>query len=86
MAQAPISYKDPAWDAAEAEAAKRTGVPQEVLRAVRVHGERTDGDRISPKGARGVYQFMPGTERLFAKKNGVSAYADDAVEQATAAA
>ena len=86
MAQAPISYKDPAWDAAEAEAAKRTGVPQEVLRAVRVHGERTDGDRISPKGARGVYQFMPKTERLFFEKYGVSAYSNDPVEQATAAA
>ena len=86
MAQAPISYKDPAWDTAEAEAAKRTGVPKEVLAAIRTQGEKSNGDQISPKGAKGVYQFMPKTERLFFEKYGVSAYSDDPVEQATAAA
>ena len=86
MAQAPISYKDPAWDAAEEAAAKRTGVPQEVLAAIRTQGEKSNGDQISPKGAKGVYQFMPKTERLFFEKYGVSAYSNDPVEQATAAA
>lgn len=86
MAQAPISYKDPAWDAAEAAAAKRTGVPQEVLAAIRLHGERSNADQVSPKGAKGVYQFTPKTERLFFEKYGVSAYSNDPVEQATAAA
>jgi hypothetical protein len=86
MAQAPISYKDPAWDAAEAAAAKRTGVPQEVLAAIRTQGEKSNGDQISPKGAKGVYQFTPKTERLFFEKYGVSAYSNDPVEQATAAA
>ena len=62
----PISYKDPAWDTAEAEASKRTGVPQEVLAAIRLHGEKSNADQVSPAGARGVYQFMPKTERLFA--------------------
>ena len=86
MAQAPISYKDPAWDTAEAEAARRTGVPKEVLAAIRTQGEKSNGDQISPKGAKGVYQFMPKTERLFFEKYGVSAYSNDPVEQATAAA
>lgn len=82
----PISYKDPAWDTAEAEASKRTGVPQEVLAAIRLHGEKSNADQVSPAGARGVYQFMPKTERLFANKYGVSAYSEDPAEQATAAA
>lgn len=86
MAQAPISYKDPAWDTAEEAAAKRTGVPKEVLAAIRTQGEKSNGDQISPKGAKGVYQFMPKTERLFFEKYGVSAYSEDPVEQATAAA
>lgn len=86
MAQAPSSYKDPAWDAAEEAAAKRTGVPKEVLSAIRLHGEKSNADQVSPVGARGVYQFMPKTERLFFEKYGVSAYSNDPAEQATAAA
>ena len=86
MAQAPSSYKDPAWDAAEEAAAKRTGVPKEVLSAIRLHGEKSNADEVSPVGARGVYQFMPKTERLFFEKYGVSAYSNDPAEQATAAA
>ena len=77
MAQAPSSYKDPAWDAAEEAAAKRTGVPKEVLSAIRLHGEKSNADQVSPVGARGVYQFMPKTERLFFEKYGVSAYSND---------
>lgn len=86
MAQAPSSYKDPAWDAAEEAAAKRTGVPKEVLSAIRLYGEKSNADQVSPVGARGVYQFMPKTERLFFEKYGVSAYSNDPAEQATAAA
>lgn len=83
---APKSYKDPAWDKAEQEASAKTGVPAEVLAAIRLHGEKSNADQVSPKGAKGVYQFTPETEKLFAKKYGVSAYSDDPVEQATAAA
>lgn len=85
-AQTPISYKDPAWDKAEAEASKVTGVPAEVIRAIRTAGEQSNSDQVSPKGAKGVYQFTPATEKLFAKKYGVSAYSNNPVEQATAAA
>ena len=41
-------------------------MPQEVLAAIRLHGEKSNADQVSPAGARGVYQFMPKTERLFA--------------------
>lgn len=83
---APNSYMDPAWDDAEAEAEQVTGVPAGVLRAIRVAGERSNGDQVSPVGARGVYQFMPATRDAFAKKYGVDAYSPDPTEQSTAAA
>lgn len=82
----PNSYKDPVWDGAEVEASKKTGVPTEVMRIIRTVGERSNGDQVSPKGAKGVYQFMPATRDLFLKKYGVDAYSKDPEEQALAAA
>lgn len=83
---APVSFRDPTWDAAEIRASATTGVPLEVLRSIRVNGERSNGNQVSPKGARGVYQFMPGTRNAFLKKYGVDAYSADPNEQALAAA
>lgn len=83
---AAISFKDPRWDASETAAHQKTGVPVEVLRAIRLHGERSNGDQISPKGARGVYQFIPSTRAAFLKKYGVDAYSADPNEQAMATA
>ena len=51
---APISYKDPIWDASEAKASKQSGVPAYVLQAIRMHGERSNGNQVSPKMAQGV--------------------------------
>ncbi|VTU38227.1 Transglycosylase SLT domain protein [Variovorax sp. PBS-H4] len=82
----PNSYKDPVWDGAEVQASKKTGVPTEVMRIIRTVGERSNGDQVSPKGAKGVYQFMPATRDLFLKKYGVDAYSEDPEEQALAAA
>ncbi|WP_225784651.1 transglycosylase SLT domain-containing protein [Xenophilus sp. Marseille-Q4582] len=81
-----IPFNSPAWDGAEAAAAKKVGVPAEVLRTIRTVGERSNGDQVSPKGARGVYQFIPATREAFQKKYGVDAYSDDPNEQALAAA
>ncbi|WP_081682342.1 transglycosylase SLT domain-containing protein [Pseudacidovorax intermedius] len=83
---APVSFKDPAWDKAEAEASQKTGVPAEILRVVRTLGERSNGDQVSPKGARGVYQFIPESREAFKKKYGVDAYSDNPADQALAAA
>lgn len=83
---APNSYKDAAWDGHEAEAAKAAGIPAEVLRSVRVNGERSNGDQVSPKGAKGVYQFIPATRDAVLKKYGYDAYSSDPKEQAMAAA
>lgn len=81
-----VTWKDPLWDSAEVQAAKRTGVPVAVIRAIRMHGERSNANQVSPAGAKGVYQFMPTTRGLFLKKYGVDAYSGDPVEQAMAAA
>lgn len=83
---APVSFKDPAWDKAEAAASQKTGVPAEILRVVRTLGERSNGDQVSPKGARGVYQFIPESREAFKKKYGVDAYSDNPADQALAAA
>ena len=83
---AAISYKDPAWVASEAAASKKTGVPAEVLSAIRLHGERSNGNQVSPKGARGVYQFIESSRNAFLKKYGVDAYSSNPDEQALAAA
>lgn len=82
----PNSYKDPAWDKAELAAAQTTGVPAEVIRSIRVNGEQSNGDQVSGKGARGVYQFIESSRNAFKKKYGVDAYSDDPNEQALAAA
>ena len=84
--KAPNSYKDPAWDGHEAEAAKAAGIPVDVLRSVRVNGERSNGDQVSPKGAKGVYQFIPATRDAVLKKYGYDAYSPDPRQQALAAA
>lgn len=83
---APNSYKDAAWDGHEAEAAKAAGIPADVLRTVRVNGERSNGDQVSPKGAKGVYQFIPATRDAVLKKYGYDAYSSDPKEQTMAAA
>lgn len=82
----PISFNDPMWDRAEADAAAKTGVPPEVLRVVRTVGERSNGDQVSPKGARGVYQFIPSSRDSVKQKYGADAYSDDPAQQALAAA
>lgn len=85
-AASPVSYKDPTWDASEQKASKVTGVPADVLRSIRVNGERSNGNQVSPKGARGVYQFIPSTRDAFKTKYNVDAYSTDPDEQALAAA
>lgn len=83
---APISYKDPLWNGAESAAAEKIGVPVELLRSIRINGERSNGDQVSSKGAKGVYQFTQSSRDAFLKKYGVDAYSQDPNEQAIAAA
>ena len=82
----PNSYKDPTWDKAEIAAAQTVGIPAEVIRSIRMNGEKSNGDQVSGKGARGVYQFIQSSRNAFLKKYGVDAYSEDPNEQALAAA
>jgi hypothetical protein len=81
----PKSYKDPAYDFVEQQAAAKVGVPVELLRAVRLAGEKTDADKVSSAGARTPYQFIPSTRAGMLKKYGVDAWSTP-LNAATAAA
>ena len=83
---APKSYKDPAWDAIEADVSKLTGVPQEVMRTIRTVGERSNDGQVSSAGAKKTTQFTENSRNLFLKKYGVDAYSDNAREQVLAQA
>ena len=62
----PTRYNDPTLDITEAALEREHKLPRGLLTAIRTKGERSNSDQVSPKGARGVYQFMPATWNKFA--------------------
>lgn len=68
------SYKDPTYDALDAQVSKELGLPSGLLSGIRLRGERSNADQVSSAGARTVYQITPTTRDLFLKKYGVDAY------------
>lgn len=56
-----INYKDPRLDALTEKYGRELGMDwaKPIVTALRVVGEKSNGDQKSPKGARGVMQFMP---------------------------
>lgn len=77
------TYTDSYYDKTDEEASRVTGVPLEVLRAVRIAGERSNENQVSGSGARGVYQFIPSTRNSVLNIYGVDAWKP---EQASLAA
>lgn len=69
-----VSYKDPTYDAIDAQVSKELGLPSGLLSGIRLRGERSNADQVSSAGARTVYQITPTTRDLFLKKYGVDAY------------
>lgn len=69
-----VSYKDPTYDALDAQVTKELGLPSGLLSGIRLRGERSNADQVSSAGARSVYQITPTTRDLFLKKYGVDAY------------
>jgi hypothetical protein len=80
-----VDYRDVTYDLAEQKAAQKVGIPVELLRAVRLAGEKTNADRVSSAGARTPYQFTPETRKLFINKYKVDPWSTP-INAATAAA
>lgn len=59
-----LQYNDPRLDAFAEEIEDRYDLPPGVLVALKNAGERTNPGLVSPKGARGIMQFMPATMEL----------------------
>ncbi len=67
----PNSFRDPVYDAADANAARITGVPQSLITSIRLNGERSNNDQVSSKQARSPYQIIPSTRQGIIKKYGI---------------
>jgi hypothetical protein len=62
-----LRYDDPRLDAYAVTAAQREGIPPEALLAIKNVGERSGSSAVSPKGAKGVMQFMDDTWAAYGK-------------------
>lgn len=75
--QKPVSYKDPYWINLAAEAEQRHGLPEGSLQTIITHGERSNADQVSEKGATTVFQIVPTTRSLVLKKYGIDSALSD---------
>lgn len=62
-----LKYDDPRLDAYAVTSAQREGIPPEVLLALKNAGERSGATAVSPKGAKGVMQFLDDTWKAYGK-------------------
>lgn len=66
-------YTNPYYDSIEAELeAKYPMLPRGALRAIRMHGERTNANRVSEDNAKTVYQIIPDTRTGLMKNYGIA--------------
>lgn len=61
-----IKYNDPQFAALETRLESEYSLPTGIMAAIRTRGEKSNNNQVSPKGAAGVYQFMPDTWNKFA--------------------
>jgi soluble lytic murein transglycosylase-like protein len=59
-----LQYNDPRLDAFAEEVENKYQLPRGIVLAVKNAGERTNPGKVSPKGAQGIMQFMPATQKL----------------------
>jgi len=59
-----LQYNDPRLDEFALEVENRYGLPKGMVLAIKNAGERTNPGQVSPKGAQGIMQFMPATQKL----------------------
>jgi len=70
----PNSYKDPYWSNLSAITEKKLGLPDGMLRAVLLYGERSNNDQVSSADARTPYQIIPSARNLAIKAYGIDPY------------
>lgn len=62
-----MRYDDPKLNEYAAKVERDNGLPAGLLNAIKNKGERSNSDQVSPAGAKGVMQFMPGTWGQYGK-------------------
>jgi len=72
------SYRDAGYDAIENRLERKYNLPQGLMKRIRVYGEKSNANQVSPTGARTVYQILPSTRKLFGDKYKIDAYAGPA--------
>ena len=70
-------YTDPKYDELDAQTTERLGLPEGLLQAVRVKGERSNSDQVSEAGAKTVWQITPQTRKLILDKYGIDPYLNE---------
>lgn len=60
-----VKYDDPRLDAFATDVEKRYNLPTGMIVALKNAGERTNVTQVSPKGAKGVMQFMDDTRKAY---------------------
>lgn len=63
---AKIKYNDPRLDSFASTVEERYNLPSGLIEAVKNAGERSNTSQTSPKGAKGVMQFMDSTRKIYA--------------------
>jgi len=76
LAGFPESYADPLYSQLARAAEQKLGLPAGILDAIRMRGERSNADQISPAGARTPYQFIPSTRQGFINKFGIDPWSN----------
>jgi hypothetical protein len=77
MAKSPNSYKDPYWMGLASTAEQKSGVTPGLLQSIVIHGEKSNADQVSEKGAKTPFQITPQTRNLAIKQYGIDPYMSD---------
>lgn len=70
----PNNYDAPEWQDLTRRMAKEVGVSEDLLLGILLRGEKSNADQVSETGARGPFQFVPGTRKKLMEKSGVDAW------------
>ncbi len=74
MERIPNDYRDESWTKMSTAVETKLGIPPGLLTTVVNHGEKSNNDQVSEKGARTPFQIIPETRNAVLKKYGVDAY------------